>query len=117
MKFVKVSYIRIYEIDKIVETFLNRDAVEDFSVAVTYSEIIAKNYSLSAGQYFNVKILCMKKIKRENVRQIYNPFVAVVASQIKSRAGLLQVRLARDFFCTVKYFRQTVHAHLNVVKF
>ena len=46
MKFVKVSYIRIYEIDKIVETFLNRDAVEDFSVAVTYSEIIAKNYSL-----------------------------------------------------------------------
>ena len=56
MKFVKVSYIRIYEIDKIVETFLNRDAVEDFSVAVTYAEIIAKNYSLSAGQYFDVTI-------------------------------------------------------------
>ena len=48
--------LRDYEIDKIVETFLNRDAVEDFSVAVTYAEIIAKNYSLSAGQYFDVKI-------------------------------------------------------------
>ena len=48
--------LRDYEIDKIVETFLNRDAVEDFSVAVTYAEIIAKNYSLSAGQYFDVTI-------------------------------------------------------------
>ena len=28
----------------------------DFSVAVTYDEVIAKKYSLSAGQYFDVKI-------------------------------------------------------------
>lgn len=30
--------------------------MEDFSVAVSYSDIEAKNYSLSAGQYFDVKI-------------------------------------------------------------
>lgn len=48
--------LRDFEIDKIVETFLNKEAVEDFSVAVTYDEIIAKKYSLSAGQYFDVKI-------------------------------------------------------------
>ena len=48
--------LRDFEIDKIVETFLNCEAVEDFSVVVPYDEIIEKNYSLSAGQYFNVKI-------------------------------------------------------------
>ncbi len=30
--------------------------VDDFSVAVSYDDIAAKNYSLSAGQYFDVKI-------------------------------------------------------------
>lgn len=48
--------LRDFEIDQIVETFLNKEAVEDFSVAVTYDEIIDKKYSLSAGQYFDVKI-------------------------------------------------------------
>ncbi len=44
------------EIDLIVDTFLNKNAVNDFSVAVTYDEIIAKKNSLAAGQYFDVKI-------------------------------------------------------------
>lgn len=48
--------LRDFEIDQIVETFLNKEAVEDFSVSVTYDEIVAKKYSLSAGQYFDVKI-------------------------------------------------------------
>lgn len=48
--------LRDFEIDQIVETFINKEAVEDFSVAVTYDEIVAKKYSLSAGQYFDVKI-------------------------------------------------------------
>jgi type I restriction enzyme M protein len=30
--------------------------VEDFSVVISYEDIAAKNYSLSAGQYFEVKI-------------------------------------------------------------
>ena len=44
------------EINKIVNTFRNKDAVEDFSVCVTYDEIKAKGYVLSAGQYFDIKI-------------------------------------------------------------
>lgn len=48
--------LRDEEIDKIVNTFLNKEAVEDFSVAVTYDEIKEKKYSLAAGQYFDVKI-------------------------------------------------------------
>ena len=38
------------------EHFLNKEAVDDFSVAVTYDEIKEKKYSLAAGQYFDVKI-------------------------------------------------------------
>ena len=44
------------EIEKIVSTFRNKKAVEDFSVTVSYDEIKEKGYSLSAGQYFDIKI-------------------------------------------------------------
>lgn len=44
------------EEDRIIETFNHKKAVDDFSVVVSYDEIAAKNYSLSAGQYFEVKI-------------------------------------------------------------
>ncbi|MFR9211045.1 MAG: N-6 DNA methylase [Intestinibacter bartlettii] len=44
------------EIEKIENTFINQEVVDDFSVQVTYDEIQDKNYSLSAGQYFEVKI-------------------------------------------------------------
>jgi len=44
------------EEQRIINTFNSKLAVEDFSVAVRYEEIAAKNYSLSAGQYFDVKI-------------------------------------------------------------
>lgn len=52
----KKRRLRHFEIDKIVETFVNKEVVDDFSVAVTYDEIVSKKYSLSAGQYFDVKI-------------------------------------------------------------
>ncbi len=48
--------LRDFEIEQIVSTFRSKKAVDDFSVAVTYDEIIAKKYSLAAGQYFDVKI-------------------------------------------------------------
>lgn len=44
------------EEEKIIETFNKKEAIDDFSVVVSYDEIEAKNYSLSAGQYFEVKI-------------------------------------------------------------
>ena len=44
------------EIDTIVETFLKKEAKEDFSVVVSHEDIKKKKYSLSAGQYFDVKI-------------------------------------------------------------
>lgn len=44
------------EEQRIIDTFNAKVAVDDFSAAVSYDEIDAKNYSLSAGQYFDVKI-------------------------------------------------------------
>jgi type I restriction enzyme M protein len=44
------------EEQKIINTFNKHEAVEDFSVVVSYDEIKEKNYSFSAGQYFDVKI-------------------------------------------------------------
>jgi type I restriction enzyme M protein len=44
------------EENQIINTFNNNEAVDDFSVVVSYDDIAAKNYSLSAGQYFEVKI-------------------------------------------------------------
>lgn len=44
------------EEQRIIDVFNAKQVQEDFSVAVSYDDIIAKNYSLSAGQYFDVKI-------------------------------------------------------------
>lgn len=52
----KKCRLRPFEIDEIVNTFNNKESVDDFSVSVTYDEIKKKKYSLSAGQYFDVKI-------------------------------------------------------------
>jgi len=40
----------------IINTFNNHAVVEDFTVVVSYDQIKEKNYSFSAGQYFDVKI-------------------------------------------------------------
>jgi len=40
----------------VITTFNDHKIVEDFSVVVTYEQLQSKNYSLSAGQYFDIKI-------------------------------------------------------------
>lgn len=44
------------EEQQIIDTFNNKAIIDDFSVVVSYDEIKTKNYSFSAGQYFDVKI-------------------------------------------------------------
>ncbi len=44
------------ELDKIVNTFIEHIVEDDFSISVSYDKIKGKNYSFSAGQYFDVKI-------------------------------------------------------------
>lgn len=67
---------------QIIETFIAKEAREDFSAVVSYDEIETKNYSLSAGQYFEIKIeyeeisakdfkLLMKN-NQENIIELFN---------------------------------------------
>lgn len=44
------------DIEKIINTFLNKEKVDEFSEVVKYEEIKNKKYSLSAGQYFEIKV-------------------------------------------------------------
>jgi type I restriction enzyme M protein len=44
------------EEERIISTFNLHQASDDFSVVVSYEQIKDKNYSFSAGQYFDVKI-------------------------------------------------------------
>lgn len=60
------------EVNKIVNTFRNREVVDDFSVTVTYDEIKEKNYSLAAGQYFDVKIQYVELTQEEFQEKMNN---------------------------------------------
>ena len=42
--------------EAIINTFLKKEAIEDFSVVLDYEEFPKKNFSFSPGQYFDVKI-------------------------------------------------------------
>ncbi|WP_025725538.1 N-6 DNA methylase [Acholeplasma granularum] len=44
------------ELERIINSFVEHKVEEDFSISVTYKQIKDKNYSFSAGQYFDVKI-------------------------------------------------------------
>lgn len=48
------TILDIKEEEYIIRVFNNKSVEESFSVAVDYTDIINKNYSLSAGQYFEV---------------------------------------------------------------
>jgi type I restriction enzyme M protein len=50
------TLLSLEEEQRIILTFNKQEAVEDFTVVVSYEDIVAKNYSFSAGQYFDVKI-------------------------------------------------------------
>lgn len=61
------------ELKKIVDDFVNHKVEEDFTVSVTYDAIKEKNYSLSAGQYFDVKIEYVD-ITQEEYEQMIDEF-------------------------------------------
>ena len=44
------------ELGRIIDVFINHKVEDDFSISLSYEQIKEKNYSFSAGQYFDVKI-------------------------------------------------------------
>ena len=50
------TVLRDFEIEQIIDTFKRQKEVDDFSKVVNFNDIKQKKYSLSAGQYFDIKI-------------------------------------------------------------
>jgi len=86
------------EEQRICEVFNNKWSEEDFSVVISYDDIAGKNYSFSAGQYFDVKIEYTEmtpeqfaaKIKgfTENLESLFSQSRELEAEIKKQIAGL-----------------------------
>lgn len=70
------------EVKKIIDTFVGHRIVDDFSVSVTYEKITEKNYSFSAGQYFEVKVDYVD-ITAEEFEARMNQYMASLAEKFK----------------------------------
>ncbi len=83
------------EIEKIQNTFINQEVIEDFSIKVTYDQITEKNYSFSAGQYFEVKIEYVELNQKQfNQRMMaYSDNLAKYFSEGKSLEDDIKKRL------------------------
>lgn len=92
--------LREDEIDLIVNTFRNKRAVEDFSVAVTYDEIKEKGYSLSAGQYFDIKI----------------DYVDITEEEFKARMANYKQTLSEQFVESHRLEKEIIN-QLNALQF
>lgn len=64
------TVLRPEEVTLIENTFINQEVVEDFSIKVTYEQVENKNYSFSAGQYFEVRISFVNITQEEFERKI-----------------------------------------------
>lgn len=60
------------ELDMIVDTFVNHKSKDSFSICVSYDQIKEKDYSFSAGQYFDVKIEYVELTEEEFKKKISN---------------------------------------------
>jgi type I restriction enzyme M protein len=83
----------------IIETFSNHEPDKDFTVVLNYDQIKSKNYSFSAGQYFDVKFeysdITPKefKTKMDNYQQTFDSLFAeskMLESEIKMKLDSLK---------------------------
>lgn len=83
----------------IINTFNKHEAVEDFTVVVSYNQIKEKNYSLSAGQYFDVKI----------------EYTDITPDEFASKMDAFQSNL-RSLFAESKVLENEIHLQLDSLK-
>ena len=75
------TVLRPDEVSRIIDTFINREEIDDFSVLVPFDGLKEKNYSFSAGQYFEVRI----------------EYVDITAEEFKQRMDTYMSLLSRQF--------------------
>ncbi|NCB20644.1 MAG: SAM-dependent DNA methyltransferase [Clostridia bacterium] len=64
------TVLSVEEEEIIIKTFNKKEQTDDLSVIATYDEIKEKNYSFSAGQYFDIKIEYVDITKEEFDKKI-----------------------------------------------
>lgn len=76
------TVLRGNEVQQIIDTFINREEVEDFSVIVPFNSLKEKNYSFSAGQYFEVKIQYVD-ITAEEFQKRMDTYMTLLSQQFR----------------------------------
>lgn len=89
--------LRTEEIQQIVNTFRNKEVVEDFSVTPTFDEIKEKGYSFSAGQYFDIKIDYVDITEDEFNRRMDN--FKTTLRQLFSESHRLEEEIMKQLDC------------------
>lgn len=81
------TVLRTFEMEQIVNSFNNMEQIEEFSILVKYNEMEQKNYSFSAGQYFDVKIEC-ENLTEEEFTQRKEEYLSSLNSLFKESVDL-----------------------------
>jgi type I restriction enzyme M protein len=88
------------EEQKIIDTFNRHEAVEDFTVVVSYKQLEEKNYSFSAGQYFEVKI----------------EYTDITPEEFEAKMNSYKQNL-ETFFAESKELEQEIKKQLGILKY
>lgn len=81
------TVLSIDDINKIINTYLNKDVEEKFSVVVNYDEIKNKNYSFSTGQYFEIKIE-VKELSQEEFDEDIKKYSNIIRESINNNIAI-----------------------------
>ncbi len=76
------TVLRSDEVERIIDTFIKREEVDDFSVKASFDDLKGKNCSFSAGQYFKVKIEYLDITAEE-----FNKQMSTYMSDLNARFG------------------------------
>ncbi|MGL4484424.1 MAG: HsdM family class I SAM-dependent methyltransferase [Anaerovoracaceae bacterium] len=86
--------------EKITTTVKTKEIIEDFSIQVSIDEIKEKNYSLSAGQYFDVKI----------------DYVEITEEEFKAKVADYECKL-NELFANGTKLQEEINKNLGELKY
>jgi type I restriction enzyme M protein len=84
----------------IINAFNQKQAIEDLSVVVRFDEIVEKNYSFSAGQYFDIKI----------------EYTDISPEEFTQKMQNYETNLA-DYFKESRQLEEQIFTHLKDIKY
>jgi len=84
----------------IINAFNTKQAIDDLSVVVSFDEIVEKNHSFSAGQYFDIKI----------------EYTDITAQEFGQKMSFFQKNLS-DYFHESRQLEDQIFHHIKNLKY